>query len=353
MARARKEPIPLTVVAGPRGAGKTTLVNRLLGEAAFADSAVLLNDFGEVALNGGLVEKAEDDFITLGSGCICCTVRGALTDGLEKLVRDLDNGRVAAIRRVVIEADAAADPSAILAAVERHPYLSLRFAAVGIVSVIDASTADAALAQRAETVRQIAMADAILLSRAATAGEMLGRKLRRLNARAAIGDSSTVPASALVGHGAFDPATGDVDKWLGGGVLNEAAPPLEGEAGRINAFTVGRQQIIPFAALDRFLEYLAALQGANLIRVRGLVAVDEGEAVVVDGVGGLFRPPLILDHAGAPAARFSIVARDLDRAVFETYLDAFLNEARVDAPDRTALVDNPLAIQGFSARSGG
>ncbi len=89
MARARKKPIPVTVVAGPRGAGKTTLINRLLGEPAFANTAVILNDFGEVALAGTIVETAADGYIALGSGCVCCSVRGALTDSLENLLRDL------------------------------------------------------------------------------------------------------------------------------------------------------------------------------------------------------------------------------------------------------------------------
>jgi G3E family GTPase len=121
MARPRKAPIPITVVAGPRAAGKTTLINRLLEDRAFADTAVILNDFGRTELRGAMVETAEDRFIALGSGCVCCAVRGALTDGLENLLRDLDNGRVAAIRRVIVEADESADPAAVLAAVERIP----------------------------------------------------------------------------------------------------------------------------------------------------------------------------------------------------------------------------------------
>src|SRR5260221_1014405 len=122
MARARKQPIPVTVVSGPTGAAKTTLTNRLLKSPPFANSAVILNDFGEVALEGAAIATADDGYIAFGSGCVCCSVRGALTDALENLLRDLDNGRVAAIRRVVIEADAAADPAAILGAPAPPPY---------------------------------------------------------------------------------------------------------------------------------------------------------------------------------------------------------------------------------------
>jgi G3E family GTPase len=343
-----RKPIPITIVAGPKGAGKTTLINRLLADAVFANSAVILNDFGEVALQNTLVETAEDGFIALGSGCVCCSVRGALTDGLEKLLRDLDNGRASTIGRVVIEADEAADPAAILAAVARHPYLSLRFAPDGIVAVLDATTAEETLATRADTVRQVAMADVVALSRTAPVKD----KLARLNPRADIVDASSVPAQALVGHGAFK-GNGSVDAWLGP-VPPESPNGLGGEAGRINAFVVARASVVPVSALDRFLDYLAALQGPNLIRVKGAVATGEGEMVVVDGYGGFFHSPLILDAPGAPPllTHFSIVACDLDRKTFETYLDAFLNEARIDTPDRQALTENPLAIAGFSARRG-
>ena len=351
MARPRKAPIPITVVTGPRAAGKTTLINRLLEAPAFADTAVILNDFGVTALRGALVETAEDGFMSLGAGCVCCAVRGALTDGLENLLRGLENGRIAAIGRVVIEADATADPAAVLAAVERHPYLALRFVADGIVAVIDATTAEAVLAGRADTVRQVAMADVL----AVFGGESdagLRATLRALNPAAAIVDAVTDDPAAFVGHGAFDPALGDLEAWLAATATGDRSATLAGEAGRIRAFGVVRARTMPFAALDRFVEYLAMLQAPNLIRVRALVATGDNEAVVVEGMGGYFRPPVIVDSAAEPALRFAVVARDLDCPTFEGYLDAFLGEARIDRPDAAALTDNPLAVAGFTARSG-
>ena len=151
MACTRKRPIPLTVVAGPMGAGKTTLINRLLSHPDFANSAVILNEFGQVALENALVERAQDGIIALGSGCICCAVRGELLDALERLLHNLDNRRSAAIDRVIIEADAAADPSVILGALARHPYLSLRYRGDGIVAVIDAGRVETMLATNAKS----------------------------------------------------------------------------------------------------------------------------------------------------------------------------------------------------------
>jgi G3E family GTPase len=323
MARARKKPIPVTLVAGPRGAGKTTLINRLLGTPEFANTAVILNDFGEVALAGSVVETAEDGYVALGSGCVCCSVRGALTDSLENLLRDLDNGRVAAIGRVVIEADEMADPAAIVGAILRHPYLSLRFVPDGIVAVVDAA------ALRAETTRQVAMADVVAVRGDAT-------EIARINPH--VFAAGAIAAADIIGHRAFDLDTGDVDAWLA-------------EPGGAFAFKVERQREIPLAALDRFLDYLVTLQGGNLVRVRGAVASSPEDTVIVEGIGGVFYPPAVLDRPSG-VTRFTVIAIGLERAMFEGYLDAFLNEARVDLPDREALTANPLAIAGFSARSG-
>ena len=122
-------------MAARSGAGKTTLINRALEHPAFANTAVILNEFGEIGLENALVERAEDGIVALGGGCVCCAVRGELVDALENLLRDLDNGRIAALGRVIVEANAEADASAILAGIGMHPYLPMRFRPDGIVVV--------------------------------------------------------------------------------------------------------------------------------------------------------------------------------------------------------------------------
>jgi len=346
-ARGRKPPIPLTVVAGARGAGKTTLINRLLADPAFANTAVILNDFGATELSGGIVSSsASDGYIALGSGCVCCSVRGALTDALETLLRDLDNGRVARIQRLVIEADEAADAAAIVLAVERHPYLSLRYQIDGIIAVVDGRTAEAILAARADTVQQVAVADVVAFTCGAS------DIVAAINPLALIVDASAAPVSSFIGHGAFDASTDNLDAWL---TLRRATSVmLTGEAARIRTFAVERARSMPLDALDRFLDHLAALVGPKLIRMRGAASGEDGATIIVEAIGGAFRPPAIVDApAGAgPRIRFVVVGRDLEPAMFEGYLAAFLNEARTDTPDRAAIVANPLAIAGFSARRG-
>src|ERR1700712_6137718 len=119
-------PIPLTILAGFLGAGKTTILNRLLRDPALADTVVIVNEFGEIGLDHLLIEAVEDGLVLLSAGCLCCTVRGDLVATLEDLLRRRDNGRIPPFRRVVIETTGLADPAPILHALISPPYLLLR-----------------------------------------------------------------------------------------------------------------------------------------------------------------------------------------------------------------------------------
>ena len=152
--------IPVSVVTGFLGAGKTTLLNALLRDPELRDTAVLINEFGEIALDHLLVEKIDGDMMVLSSGCLCCNLRGDLITALEKLLRNLDNGR-AAFKRVIVETTGLADPAPLLQTLMQHPYLVMRFRLDGVVTLVDAVNGSDTLDHHPEAVKQVAVADRI------------------------------------------------------------------------------------------------------------------------------------------------------------------------------------------------
>ena len=131
-------PIPLTVITGFLGAGKTTLINRLLKDPDLSDTVVIINEFGEIGLDHLLIETVDDGMVLMQSGCLCCTIRGDLVNTLENLLRKRDNGRITPYRRVLIETTGLADPAPVLQTLLAHPYLGLRYSLEGVVTLVDA-----------------------------------------------------------------------------------------------------------------------------------------------------------------------------------------------------------------------
>jgi G3E family GTPase len=365
-------PLPLTVLTGFLGAGKTTLLNKLLRDPALKGTVVIINEFGEIGLDHLLVETADEGMILLSAGCLCCTVRGDLIATLEDLLRRRDNGRVQPFKRVVIETTGLADPAPILHAVLYHPYLSIRYALDGVVTVVDAVNGLATLDRHEEAVRQAAVADRIVLAKTDLADEGLAalrQRLAALNPGAVVIDAAAgdVAASAVLGAGLFDldGKIADVKGWLSAEAVTAAESRMAGHAhiqahghlhahdvhrhdASIRAFCLTSDEPIRSGAFDLFLDLLRSAHGPQLLRVKGLVALaeDPDHPVVVHGVQHIMHVPAVLPRwpDADRRSRLVFIVKDLDRRFVERLWAALLGRPVIDGPDAAALTDNPLAL---------
>ena len=345
---------PVTLLTGFLGAGKTTLLNRLLADPALARAAVIVNEFGEIGLDHALIETAEDGVIELSDGCLCCTVRGDLVDTLERL---LDGGR--AIDRIVIETTGLADPVPVLRAVIDHPSRAHLMRLDGVVTALDAVEGAATLERHEEARRQVAVADRIVLTKMdlADRGSSAADAARALNPGAPIVDAREEDdlATALLDCGLYDPATkaADVGRWLRDDAHahdhHHHDATRHGES--IRSYALRHEAPLPLGAVEDFLNLLAAHHGPRLLRMKAIVHAAEHphEPLVLHVVQSTMHPPARLrawpdgeDRATRMVLIVDGIAEDHVRDLFA----AFTGSPRVDAPDRAALTDNPLAPSG-------
>ncbi len=315
--------IPVSIVTGFLGSGKTTLISRILRDPAFGRTAVIVNEFGEIGLDHDLIASSDETLLELTTGCLCCTVQTDLARTLADLLVRREAG-TAVYDRVLIETSGLAEPAPILQALMTDSVLSASHAVGAVVTVVDALHGEAALEAHAAARHQVAVADWLLFSKTdvAAVSDRLTERVRALNSGA--------------GAMAVDAAGGDL--FFAGGVAERMASlPVArpGHAGGIDSFILQRQRPLPALALTLLLQALAEHCGARLLRVKGLVAIEEmsGQPAVIHGVRHVVSPPVFLDRwpSGDESTRIVFITTGVPRYFPARLLDAIEEEVRSES----------------------
>ena len=265
--------IPVTLLTGFLGAGKTTLLNHLLRQPQMDGSAVLINEFGAVGVDHHLVEKVDESLVVLDSGCICCSVQGDLVRALKGLFMRALRRELKGLRRVLIETTGLADPAPVIHTLMAEPFLSERYRLDGVVTAVDVTHALDQLADHNEAVRQVAMADRLLLTKCdladAAQREAVAACIALLNpgARQVEVRGGAVAPDEIFGCGLYDP-TGkvpDVAAWLGEEAVRAARrQPAAGSWSRSRAGGTPAHEPIAAPPAGDQSGVRAALVGAGL-----------------------------------------------------------------------------------------
>ena len=363
---ATEQRIPVTVLTGFLGSGKTTLLNKLLRRPELADTAVIINEFGEIGLDHLLVEKSDDEgMVTLNSGCLCCTVRGDLVRTMSELFLKRSRGEVSQFKRMVVETTGLADPAPILHTLMTDPLLASRYRLDGVVTTVDGVNGSSTLDNHEEAIKQAAVADRILLTKVdiADAPKLaeLKHRLQHLNPGAPFHVVATgeIDPNAILNAGLYNPEskTADVKKWLQAEAYegshdhghghhhhghDHGHDHKHGDSGeqdphdvnrhddRIRSFCMTFDEPMSWATVAAAFDALVTYRGPDLLRMKGIVNVkDTDKPVVIHGVQHVFHPPATLDawpEGDDRKSRVVFITRDIGestiRKVFASFFDA-------------------------------
>lgn len=366
--------IPVSVITGFLGAGKSTLLNRLLRHPDMGETAVIVNEFGEIGLDHALIASSKEDTILLSSGCLCCTVRGDLVNTFRDLTQKRDAGEIKPFKRVVIETTGLADPAPVLHTLMSDPVVAERCRLESVVTLVDAVNGGGTLDHHTEAVKQAAVADRLVLTKVDLAEQkavqQLRHRLQHLNPGAPVftAIAGDIAPNQLFNAGLYDPRTKtfDVQNWLRAEAYgddhhhhdhehddhhhdhdhdhghghhdhghghhdHEHFHTAEGKLdvnrhdASITSFCLTFDEPFEWNTLATWLDLLAAYRGDNLLRVKGLVNVTGVDRpVVIHGVQHLFHPPATIPAwpDDSRQSRIVFITRDLNREVIEQTLKA-------------------------------
>jgi len=337
--------LPVSIITGFLGSGKTTLLNHLLSHPSLSNSAVIINEFGEAGIDHLLVSTPAENMVLLNSGCLCCTIRGDLVETLADLYAKRECSQVPAFENVIVETTGLADPVPIIQTVVTDAELARYYALQDVITLVDAVHGIEQFQSNAESVKQAAVADVLLITKTdLVTPEIVGKLRSRLfhvNPGAELREvvRGVIDPADLFRGAIYDPEAkgSDVERWLKEEAFDashrhehqshnkeKALHDVNRHDDRIHAFSFYYDRPIQRAGLVLWLHLLAGLRGANLLRVKGLLNVED-EPVVIQAVQTIVHEPVTLKEwpNAERGSRIVVIARDMQREEVERTFEAF------------------------------
>jgi len=340
--------LPVTLITGFLGSGKTTLLRRLLRHPGMNRAAVIINEFGDVALDHELVAASSEQVTLLSNGCLCCTLRTDLQETLRELFIKRRAGEVIDFDRVFVETTGLADPVPVLHTLQTDGLLGAQYRLNGVVTLVDAVNGLGQLDTMPEAAKQAAVADRLVITKTdiadAESVERLRQRLKAMNpfallATAIDGELDPSLLADIAPRSARAPS-GELNRWLYANAPSSLSPgsPLgQGSKGRgpgrgsgshdaaIHSFCLWFDKPFTWDGLNATLQALTALRGPDLLRVKGIVHVaGERGPVVIQGAQHVFHPPMTLEGAQDtdPRSRIVFIVRNIPRESIEALFAA-------------------------------
>ena len=328
--------IPITIITGFLGSGKSTLLGKLLRHPDMRRAAVIVNEFGEVGIDHALLSGSTESMTLLPNGCLCCTVRTDLQETLREMFIQRRAGEIIDFDRVFIETSGLADPAPIMHSLVSDTLLGAQYRLDGVVTLVDAINGSRSLTAMPEAVKQVAVADRLVITKSDLAGEAeliaLEESLNRLNPQAdqmrvVRGDIDPGKLSNLgLARGQADlPA---IERWLGR--VSDATPsdgaylgsrvPRAAHLAAVRSFVLWFDTPFTWQSFTTIVQVLTSLRGPDLLRVKGLVNIaEESGPIVVQGAQHLFDEPARLDAwpSDDRRSRLVFITKNLTREVVE------------------------------------
>jgi len=328
--------VPVNIITGFLGSGKTTLLQRLLASPKLANTAVLINEFGEVSLDHLLLDIVDQETVILESGCVCCTIRGDLAEAIRELHSKRERGLIPPFNRLAIETTGLADPAPIVSTLLAEPVIRNHFRLGNVIATIDAVNAALHLRKNEESVKQAAVADRLVLTKSdlvdAVSVEATRTALSRLNRTAPIIDvhDDGFDPDDLMASDVYDDEAkaAEVQRWLTpehrDGHHHHDHASSHGDD--LETFSLIIDQPIDWTAFGIWLTMLLHRHGEEVLRVKGILNVaGQTTPVIIHGVQHVVHPPAHLDAwpDDDHRSRIVFILRGLNTALIKRSLTAF------------------------------